>query len=134
MSKSYGNEIWIFETGSKLKKAVGRIVTDSREPAEPKDPAGLLPMQLLALFLPPDELADWRERVRRGGEGAPGYGHMKARLVEAIEEAFATARARREELLSDPAELERVLARGARAARARARATVDRCYRACGLR
>jgi tryptophanyl-tRNA synthetase len=134
MSKSYGNEIWIFESGAPLKKAVGRIVTDSRPPEEPKDPAALLPMQLLALFLQPAELADWRERVRRGGQGAPGYGHMKARLIEAMEEAFAPARARREELLADPAELDRILARGAVAARARARATVDRCYLASGLR
>ena len=134
MSKSYGNEVWIFESGARLKKAVGRIVTDSRPPEEPKDPAGLLPMQFLALFLQPAELADWRERVRRGGEGAPGYGHMKARLIEVMEDAFAPARARREELLADPAELDRILARGAVGARARARATVDRCYRASGLR
>ena len=134
MSKSYGNEVWIFESGARLKKAVGRIVTDSRPPEEPKDPAGLLPMQFLALFLQPAELADWRERVRRGGEGAPGYGHMKARLIEVMEDAFAPARARREELLADPAELDRILARGAVGARARARATVERCYRASGLR
>jgi tryptophanyl-tRNA synthetase len=134
MSKSYGNEIWIFESGKALKKAAGRIVTDSRPPEEPKDPAGLLPMQFLALFLPAAELADWNERVRRGGAGAPGYGHMKARFVEAMEAEFAPARARREELLSDPAALDRLLARGAEAARARARATVDRCYAACGLR
>ena len=56
------------------------------------------------------------------------------RLVEAIEEAFAPARARREELLADPAEIDRILARGAERARPRARATVDRCYEACGLR
>jgi len=134
MSKSYGNEIWIFESGKPLKKTVGRIVTDSRAPEEPKDPAELLPMQLLALFLPAPELEDLRERVRRGGPGAPGYGHMKARLIEAMEESFAPARARREDLLSDKAELDRILARGAALARERARATVDRCYAACGLR
>ncbi len=134
MSKSYGNDVWIFATGKPLKKAVARIVTDSRPPEEPKDPDELLPMQFLALFLSADELEDWRERVRRGGDGAPGYGHMKQRLVELIEDVFAPARARREELLADPGELERILARGAEAARARARATVDRAYRACGLR
>ncbi|MEC8544867.1 MAG: tryptophan--tRNA ligase, partial [SAR324 cluster bacterium] len=32
MSKSYGNDLWIFEEGKKLKKAVGRIPTDSRAP------------------------------------------------------------------------------------------------------
>ena len=134
MSKSYGNAIWIFEAGKKLKKAVGRIVTDSRAPEEPKDPEGVLLLNFLDLFLEPDELADWTERVRAGGEGAPGYGHLKVRLLEAIDERFAPARVRREELLADPAEVDRILAAGAEVARERARATLDRAYRACGIR
>jgi tryptophanyl-tRNA synthetase len=134
MSKSYGNEVWIFETGKALKKAVARIVTDSRPPEEAKDPDELLPMQFLALFLESAELEGWRTRVREGGEGAPGYGHMKVRLAEEIEERFAPARAKREELLADRGELDNILARGAETARARARETVDRCYRACGIR
>jgi tryptophanyl-tRNA synthetase len=134
MSKSYGNDVWIFETGKKLKAAVGRIVTDSRPPAEPKDPAGLLLFRFLELFLAPAELRDWEERVRKGGEGAPGYGHMKQRMVDAIEAHFAPARSRREELLADPAEVDSVLARGAKAARARAAATAQRALAACGLR
>lgn len=134
MSKTYGNEVWIFESGKPLKKAVGRIVTDSRPPEEPKDPDELLPLTLLALFVDADEMETWRERVRRGGPDAPGYGHMKMRLAEVMEERFADARARRTELLTDPAKLDAILARGAAAARERARATVDRCYRACGLR
>ncbi len=134
MSKSYGNEIWIFETGKPLKQAVGRIVTDSRSPEEPKDPDEILPLKFLALVLPPEELADWRARVRAGGAAAPGYGHMKARLVEALEERFHDARARRLELLQDPAALDRILAHGKAAARARASATLERCRRATGLR
>ena len=81
-----------------------------------------------------DELADWEAKVRAGGEGAPGYGHLKMRLVAAIEEHFAEARARREELLGDPAELERILAEGAERARERAVAVRDRALVACGLR
>ncbi len=134
MSKSYGNDVWIFETGKKLKAAVGRIVTDSRPPSEPKDPASLLLFRFLELFLAPSELREWEERVRRGGEGAPGDGHLKGRIVEAVEEGFAAARARREELLADRAEVDRVLARGAESARARAAATAQRALRACGLR
>ncbi|MEW6072421.1 MAG: tryptophan--tRNA ligase [Planctomycetota bacterium] len=134
MSKSYGNSIWVFESGKPLKKLVGSIVTDSRPPEEPKDPPGVLLLDFLALFLAEEELADWRERVRRGGPGAPGYGHLKARLLEAFEATFAPARARRSELLADPAEVDRILARGAEKARERAGATVDRAYRACGLR
>jgi tryptophanyl-tRNA synthetase len=134
MSKSYGNSIWIFEETKALKNAVNRIVTDSRPPEEPKDPASVLLLRFLELFLAPIELADWQARVRAGGPGAPGYGHLKARLIEAIDQTFGPARARRRELAANPAEVERILAEGGRRARARARATVDRCYRACGLR
>jgi tryptophanyl-tRNA synthetase len=134
MSKSYGNSIWIFEEGKALKNAVSKIVTDSRPPEEPKDPASVLLLRFLELFLVPAELADWQARVRTGGPGAPGYGHLKLRLIEAIDAAFGPARARRRELAANPAEVERVLAEGGRRARVRARATVDRCYRACGLR
>lgn len=134
MSKSYDNHVWVFETGKALKKRIGRITTDSREPEEPKDPGGVLLLSFLELFLEPGELAEWRERVSKGGEGAPGYGHLKVRLIEAVEETFAPARARRAELLADPAEVDRVLARGAERARARAAATRDRALRASGLR
>jgi tryptophanyl-tRNA synthetase len=134
MSKSYGNSIWIFEEGKPLEKAVNRIVTDSRPPEEPKDPDSVLLVRFLELFLPADELVQWKERLRRGGAGAPGYGHLKARLIQALDATFGPARQRRRELLEEPERVERVLRAGAAKARARARATVDRCYQACGLR
>ena len=134
MSKSYGNAIWVFEEGPALKKAVGRIVTDSRAPEEPKDPESLLLVRFLELFLPARELAEWKDRIRRGGSGAPGYGHLKARLIEGIDATLGPARERRRALLADPGQVERVLRQGGARARERARATVDRCYRACGLR
>jgi len=134
MSKSYGNDLWIFETGKALKNAVGKIKTDSRPPEEPKEPGSVLLLQFLELFLPAEELAQWKERVRAGGVGAPGYGHLKMRLVEAIETHFAAARARREEFVADPARVDAILARGAETARKRARATRDRAIAACGLR
>ena len=79
-------------------------------------------------------LEQWRERVRAGGEGAPGYGHLKVRLLEAMDAHFGDARERRREFLADPAEVDRVLARGGEKARERAVATRDRAYAACGLR
>ncbi|MDG1500804.1 MAG: tryptophan--tRNA ligase [Planctomycetota bacterium] len=134
MSKSYGNSIWIFESGKKLKKAIGRVPTDSREPSEPKNPDELVLFDFLALFLEAKELEDWKERVRKGGPDAPGYGHLKMRVVEAMEEYFAPARKRREELIANPAEVEAALQRGAATARARAQMVRDRAMRACGLK
>ncbi len=134
MSKSYGNGIWIFEEGKALKKRIGKIATDSRPPEEPKDPDGIVLFDFLSLFLDETELDEWRQRVREGGEGAPGYGHLKVRLGEAMDEHFGAARERRRELLADPAELDRLLARGTEKARERAATIRDRAYAACGLR
>jgi tryptophanyl-tRNA synthetase len=134
MSKSYGNDVWVFETGKKLRAAVNRIVTDSEPPETPKDPEKLLLFRFLELFLEPAELADWKDRVRRGGPAAPGYGHLKVRIAEAIEAHFAPARARRDELLANPGEVDAILADGARRARERAVAVLERARRACGLR
>jgi len=134
MSKSYGNSLWIFESGKPLAKAIARIATDSRSPEEPKDPAGVLLLDFLRLLIDPAEFETWCARVRQGGAGAPGYGHLKQRLVEAMEQRFAPARERRDALLRDPAEVDRILAQGANKARARAVATRDRAFAACGLR
>jgi tryptophanyl-tRNA synthetase len=134
MSKSYGNTIWVFESGKALAKTVARVVTDSRPASEPKEPGSILLLDLLRLVLSPEELGDWESRVRQGGPSAPGYGHMKQRLTAAIEEKFAPARARRAELLADRGQVERILAQGAERARQRARATRDRALAAAGLR
>lgn len=134
MSKSYGNDIWIFEAGKKLKKLCGRIVTDSRPPEEPKDPNEIFVFDLLALFLEADELQDWKDKVQQGGEGAPGYGHLKMRLKDAMEDYFSCAREKREQLLANPEQVEAVLQAGAAKARERAQAVRDRALQACGLR
>lgn len=134
MSKSYGNGIWMFEEGKPLKKLINKIQTDSRPPEEPKDPAGVLLMDFLALFLEADELEEWGGRLRAGGEDAPGYGHLKVRLKDAMDAHFGPVRDRRRELLDDPGGVDRILAAGAERARARAAATRDRALAACGLR
>lgn len=92
-------------------------------------------LELLRLFLSPTEQSDWEERVRRGGEGAPGYGHLKVRLVGSTwgRPPAPGPRERRAALLADPADRACVLAKGTERARARAVATRDRALRHCGL-
>jgi tryptophanyl-tRNA synthetase len=136
MSKSYNNDIWIFEEGKALKKAVNRIVTDSREPSEPKDPTELNAMLILDLFLDDDERADWHERVRKGGEGAPGYGHMKKEIMARMDARFGEARERYHAFLPGGArasEVEDVLQAGAARARPVAQAVLGRCLQAVGM-
>jgi tryptophanyl-tRNA synthetase len=94
----------------------------------------VLLFRFLELFLSPDELKEWEGRVSAGGADAPGYGHLKARLIEQIEETFRGGRERRLELLDDPAEVDRILMKGADRARERAITVRDRALKACGLR
>lgn len=137
MSKSYGNSIWIFEEGKALKKAVNKIVTDSRLPEEPKNPDTLNPYLMLALFLTGAEKEDWRTRISAGGEDAPGYGHMKKALMEKMDAHFGTARERYHHLMETPqgqAELEEILQQGAQKARLVAQNVMARCYGAVGIK
>jgi tryptophanyl-tRNA synthetase len=133
MSKSYNNTIGIFEEGNALKKSVNAIVTDSREPAEPKDPDTLNVYGILALFLDDAEKADWRARLQAGGVG---YGHLKTAIREKMDARFGAARERYKQLMTTPAghdELEAILQRGAKDARAIARATLARAMDAVGI-
>ncbi len=136
MSTSYGNTIPLFESGKKLKKLVGGIVTDSTPLGEPLDPERCNVFALLKLFAAPDELeriAGWYRSGERDGEPF-GYGHAKLLLGDHIERHFAAGRARRAELLAAPEKVEMTLLASAERARTAARATLDRCKRACGLR
>jgi len=135
MSTSYGNTIPLFETGKRLKKIVGRVVTDSTPLGEPLNAEDCNVFGLLKLFLDGEAIANvegWYRTGRRDGE-AFGYGHAKQLLAQEIEKHFAPARERRAHLLANPEEVEAVLKRSAERARGVARATIARCKLACGL-
>lgn len=130
MSKSYGNEIGIFEDEKPLRKKVMSIVTDSAGVEEPKDPQTSTPFLLLRLLATPQETAEWEERYRRGGMG---YGEVKQRLLELIQETLAPARERRRELERDPDYVEDVLAEGGRRARRIAHPVMEKVRGLTGL-
>lgn len=62
-----------------------------------------------------------------------GYGDLKKGLVEVVEGSLAPVRERTEDLLSDPAELDRLLAQGAERANEVAGRTLDLVYERIGL-
>jgi tryptophanyl-tRNA synthetase len=136
MSSSYGNFILMFESGNALKKAVNRIVTDSRPPEEPKNPDELIAYQLLELFLDDTERTTWRQRLSTGGTGAPGYGDLKKELMARMDALFGPARETYRAFVEDDdagQRLEDILQAGAERARPIAREVLARCKDACGL-
>jgi len=62
-----------------------------------------------------------------------GYGDLKKELAEVVTDFVTPVRRRTQELLDDPAELERVLADGARRAREVASVTVAAAYDRAGF-
>ena len=67
------------------------------------------------------------------GYAGRGYGDLKADTAEAVVAYLTPVQRRVDELLADPAELQAILADGARSAREVATATLDRVYRRLGL-
>jgi len=132
MSKSYDNTIEIFGPEKPIRKKIMSIVTDSTPVEDPKPTEDNALYHLLKLFAPDDSEKMWVETAFR--EGGVGYGDMKKRLFEYYLQTFAAARSRYEELRSDPAEVERILAAGAEKARETAAPLVDEVRQAVGIR
>ncbi|MFQ5653178.1 MAG: tryptophan--tRNA ligase [Planctomycetota bacterium] len=130
MSKSYDNDIRIFEGEKKLRKTILSIVTDSKTVEEPKEPEGNTIFELYKLLAPAERVEDLAARFRAGGLG---YGHAKQELFEAFLEFFGPVRRRREELAAKPEEVEEILQEGARRVRPIAEETMDRVRAATGI-
>lgn len=130
MSKSYGNTIELFGDLKEIRARIMRIVTDSKELAEPKDPDTCNVFALYKLFATPAEREDMAARYRAGNFG---YGTAKKALFEAFEAYFAPLRKRREELAANSDYVEKVLQKGAARAREEISKTLSAAREATGL-
>ena len=129
MSKSYANTIRMFWPEKELKQAVMGIVTDSTPLEAPKDVKTPL-FQLWSLFATPAEREELFARAKQGGLG---YGEVKKDLLRRLLAHFEPARAKRAELEKRPADVEDVLASGARRARELAAPVLEAAREAAGL-
>ena len=127
MSKSYDNTIPLFAPVGELKKKVMRIITDSKQPSDAKDPDESTIFQLYKHFATDEEIAELREKFIAGGMG---YGVAKTILFEKIDSVLSGPRAEYERLMANKSELDAILANGAKHARAVASETLDRVRRA----
>ena len=130
MSKSYGNTIDIFGPEKPIRKRIMSLVTDSTPVEDPKPKEGAL-YQLLKIFAPAEE-RPWVEASF--DNGGVGYGEMKKKLFDYFLATFGDARARYDELMADPAEVERILSAGAERARETVAPLMDDVRSAVGIR
>ena len=132
MSKSYENTIDIFGPEKPIRKKIMSIVTDSTPVEDPKPTEDNALYHLLTLFAPDDSERAWVAQAF--AEGGVGYGDMKKRLFEFFLETFGDARARYDELMADPAEVERILLAGADKARETVAPLMDDVREAVGIK
>ncbi|NKB23477.1 MAG: tryptophan--tRNA ligase [Kiritimatiellae bacterium] len=130
MSKSYNNTIEIFGDSTSVRKAIMRIVTDSKTVEEPKDPDENTIFALYQLVATDDQSKAMAERFRAGGTG---YGDAKKELHELVEATIKPLRKKRQELCKDPGYIQRVLDEGAEKAREEVSKTLRRVRQAMGL-
>ena len=130
MSKSYGNTIEMFGDEKEVKKRIMGIKTDSTPVEAPKPIVDAPLYDLLKLMAPASEWPALDESWRAGGKG---YGDFKKKLLEYFHARFDEPRRRREELLKEPGEIERILKEGAERAAAISEPILKRVREAVGL-
>lgn len=131
MSKSYGNTIEIFEDEKLLKKKVMKIMTDSKEMDEPKDPDSCNVFALYKLFASENQQADMRKRYIEGGLG---YGTAKKELLDLIIAYFKEYKVKRNDLLENKDEILKIMSKGAEKARESAYNTLSLAKEKVGLK
>ena len=130
MSKSYDNTIPLFIERRQLQRLIMGIVTDSRQPGEPKDTEGSALFQLYQAFATPQETAAFAKAFADG----IGWGDAKQQLFEMLDRMLSPMRERYEALMADPAGIEKVLEAGAEKARAVCVPLVKAVREAVGIR
>lgn len=120
MSKSFqendGGVIGLLDSDAEIIKTIKRAVTDSGNEikfSQDKDKAGV--NNLLGIY----KVITGKsvENVEKDFEGAKGYGVLKEKVGEIVVDTISPIRAKYQEFMSDPSELDRLLEIGAENAR-----------------
>jgi tryptophanyl-tRNA synthetase len=130
MSKSYNNTIPLWLPAKDLRKAILGIVTDSRAPGEAKDPESSNIFAIYQAFASADETTAMRKAFADG----IAWGDAKQKLFERLDTELAPARERYDALVARPQEIEDRLLDGAKKARERSRAFIEKLRWAVGVR
>lgn len=124
-------KILLSDSDDEIRKKIMTAVTDSGSEVlyDPAEKPGVSNLLEIAATLSGEPIADLVERHRTGG-----YGAFKRAVAEIVVESLAPLRQRVEEVRSDPAGVDRALARGRDHAHAQASVMLDAVKQAIGLR
>jgi len=130
MSKSYNNTIPLWLPEKQLRKAIMRIVTNSLEPGEPKNPDDSALFTIYSAFASQKQRAAMRQAYADG----IAWGVAKQQTFELINDELAASRERYEALMAKPDRIEQILLEGAIKARAHATPFLARIRDAVGIK
>ncbi len=113
MSKSQGNIINLFLPDKKLRKQIMKIQTDSTPLEDPKNPDTCNLFALYKLVASEKQIAEMRANYEGGNYG---YGHAKQAFYELLIDKYKVERERYNYYISNPDEIDKALAIGAKKA------------------
>ena len=122
--------LWLLDDDNALTKKIKSAVTDTDRDIrfDPENKPGVSNLLTIYSITAGVSVAEAENQFSERG-----YGDLKAAVAEAVVDTFRPIRERTAELLSDPAELDRILASGASRAKEIAAATLDRVYNKVGF-
>ena len=130
LDKSSDNTIPLCVPENQLRKHIMRIVTNYQGVEEAKDPDSCTIFSIYKNFATPEQIQALRERYLAGGMG---WGHAKQELFELMNEHLSPMRARYDELMANPAEIDRILAEGSAKAREFAKVKIKYLRQVIGM-
>ena len=130
MSKSYGNTIPLFQTPKQRQKAVNKIITNLKEPGEPKQKDESPLFEIYQAFATPAETAEFEKMLNEG----LAWGEAKKLLAAKIGAELDGKTEVYNDLIAHPARIEEILQAGAAKARKQAREFLAKVKDAVGIR
>lgn len=130
MSKSYGNTIPLFQTPNQRQKAVNKIVTNLKEPGEPKAKDESPLFEIYQAFATPEETQAFERALNEG----LAWGEAKKLLSAKIGAELDSKTDAYNDLIAHPQRIEEILQAGAHKARIEARELLAQVKDAVGIR
>ena len=130
MSKSYGNTIALFQTPKQRQKAINKIITNLKEPGEPKQKDESPLFEIYQAFASAQETANFERELNEG----LAWGEAKKILSTKIGEELDGFTDTYNDLINNPSRIEDILQAGAAKARTEAREMLARAKDAVGIR
>ena len=129
MSKSYGNIIPLLSNEKQLKKSIAKIVTNSLEPGDPKDPSNCTVFALYKYFASKPMVDEFCYDYKRG----ISWGDAKNKLFEVVNYEITPIRESYEKLQEDKDFINDLLSDGSNKVRPIAKELLDSIRSSVGI-